>query len=178
MMDELSNKAQLLLGSLTTGDGVQLGGFASTKEALDYDATAPLRWWPQSVAVTETPVQGVHPVDTASGKVGYMLFNAHNAPAEAELVDAINTLKAAGISGDEPRVRAKDGLDAHFFRLRGEAHYVERGLDHLLDVNGRDVQSQLAGDDPAHVEQILDELVLRLRVADDRVEPALELPLG
>ena len=53
MMDEIHNKAQLLLGSLTTGDGVQLGGFASTKEAIDYDASAPLRWWPEAVAVTE-----------------------------------------------------------------------------------------------------------------------------
>ena len=29
--------------------------------------------------------------------MGYLLFNSHNAPAEAKLVTAINTLKAAGI---------------------------------------------------------------------------------
>jgi hypothetical protein len=53
MLDELDNKAQLLLGTLLTSDGATLGGFASTKAAIDYDYTAPLMWWPASTAVTE-----------------------------------------------------------------------------------------------------------------------------
>jgi hypothetical protein len=51
-----------------------------------------------AVAVTETPVQSVHTIDTSTGKVGYMLFNDHIATAEAGLVNAITTLKTAGIS--------------------------------------------------------------------------------
>jgi hypothetical protein len=54
MMDEMDAKGRFLLASLSTGDGVQLGGFASTKDAIAYDYAAPLRWWPSQVAVTET----------------------------------------------------------------------------------------------------------------------------
>jgi hypothetical protein len=54
MLDEMHNKATLLLTKLLTSDGMTLGGFASTKEAIAYDYTSPLRWWPASVSVTET----------------------------------------------------------------------------------------------------------------------------
>jgi hypothetical protein len=50
-----------------------------------------------SAVVTRDPVPIASAINTAAGKVGYLLFNSHNAPAEAKLVTAINTLKAAGI---------------------------------------------------------------------------------
>jgi hypothetical protein len=43
-------------------------------------------------------VQNVHSITTATGKVGYMLFNDHLATAEGALVNAVNQLKADGIS--------------------------------------------------------------------------------
>jgi hypothetical protein len=54
MLEELDNKTTLLLKGLTTVDGATLGGVASFQAALDYDYTGPIRWWPASVAVTET----------------------------------------------------------------------------------------------------------------------------
>jgi hypothetical protein len=80
MIDEIDNKAALLTRTLLTGDGVTASGFATTKEALAYDYTSPLRWWPAQTAVTETghqPPQGsswryfpqplrLQPVDGAS----------------------------------------------------------------------------------------------------------------
>ena len=39
--------------TLLTGDGATLGGFATTKQALDYDYTSPLRWWPAQTLVIE-----------------------------------------------------------------------------------------------------------------------------
>ena len=47
--------------------------------------------------ITETPVQNVKTLATATGTVGYLLFNDHIATAESELVTAINTLKAANV---------------------------------------------------------------------------------
>src|SRR5581483_1475600 len=52
----------------------------------------------QSANVTSTPVQNVHAISTASDAVGYMLFNDHIATAEAALIDAVSTLKAANVS--------------------------------------------------------------------------------
>src|SRR5262249_28068618 len=54
MLEEMDNKSALTLSRLLTTDGVKLGGFASTKEAMAYDYTSPLRFWPQAIAVTET----------------------------------------------------------------------------------------------------------------------------
>jgi hypothetical protein len=54
MLEEMHNKSALTLGQLLTSDGAQLGGFASTKEAINYDYTSPLKWWPAEIAVTET----------------------------------------------------------------------------------------------------------------------------
>ncbi|WP_028773987.1 S41 family peptidase [Shewanella waksmanii] len=47
--------------------------------------------------VVSTPVQQTQVIDTATGKVGYVLFNSHIAPAERGLYDAISTLSQAGI---------------------------------------------------------------------------------
>ena len=45
-----------------------------------------------------TPVQNVMTIPTATGDVGYLLFNDHIATAEEGLVDAINQLDAANVS--------------------------------------------------------------------------------
>jgi hypothetical protein len=47
-----------------------------------------------SAAVTSMPVKNVHLIPSTT--VGYMLFNAHIATAEQQLIDGINTLKNAG----------------------------------------------------------------------------------
>jgi hypothetical protein len=50
-----------------------------------------------SAQLTTAPVQNVKVIPTASGAVGYMLFNDHNAVAEPALVSAITTLRNAGV---------------------------------------------------------------------------------
>jgi hypothetical protein len=66
MLEEMHNKSVLTLQRLLTTDGVQLGGFASTKEAIAYDYAAPVRWWPSAIAVTET---GAPPAPGTSWKL-------------------------------------------------------------------------------------------------------------
>jgi C-terminal processing protease CtpA/Prc len=50
-----------------------------------------------SAAITSDPVQNVGVVATATGSVGYMLFNDHIATSEQELIDAVNQLRGASI---------------------------------------------------------------------------------
>jgi carboxyl-terminal processing protease len=52
----------------------------------------------QSATVTSKPVQNVQAIATASGPVGYMLFNDHLATAESAFINGINTLKAANVT--------------------------------------------------------------------------------
>jgi hypothetical protein len=52
---EADNRAEDWLTHLTTTDGTTLSGFSTREAALAYDYTAPLRWFPGRIAVTETP---------------------------------------------------------------------------------------------------------------------------
>src|SRR4051812_13039983 len=54
MLQEMNNKSAIMLTLLLTSDGTKLGGFASTKAAIPYGLSSPLRWCPSSVAVPET----------------------------------------------------------------------------------------------------------------------------
>lgn len=51
-----------------------------------------------SANVISTPVQNVRAIDTASGKVGYLLFNDHIATAEDQLIAAVNQLKQQNVT--------------------------------------------------------------------------------
>jgi hypothetical protein len=61
----LDNQAAQWLGSLTTADGAALGGFPSLADALAYGPASPLRWFPASIAVTETADASGFPLPTA-----------------------------------------------------------------------------------------------------------------
>ncbi|MDM0107218.1 S41 family peptidase [Variovorax sp. J22R24] len=50
-----------------------------------------------STRITRTPVQNVKTIATATGPVGYLLFNDHVATAESQLIAAVNQLKGAGV---------------------------------------------------------------------------------
>ena len=52
----------------------------------------------QAAAVTSDPAPTGTIITTISGDVGYLLFNAHIAPAESELISAVNGLNAIHIS--------------------------------------------------------------------------------
>lgn len=51
-----------------------------------------------STNVTKAPVQNVTALQTASGAVGYLLFNDHIATSEPALINAINTLNGLNIT--------------------------------------------------------------------------------
>ncbi|MBC7470363.1 MAG: peptidase S41 [Ramlibacter sp.] len=51
----------------------------------------------KSAQITKTPVQHARTLDTATGKVGYLLFNDHIATAEAQLVTAMAKFQADGV---------------------------------------------------------------------------------
>jgi carboxyl-terminal processing protease len=52
----------------------------------------------QAANVTENPVPTVTTIPTATGPVGYLLFNDQLAEAETGLITAVNTLKTAGVT--------------------------------------------------------------------------------
>ena len=53
MLAALDNGAEYLVSSLTTSDGVTLAGFPTKLQALQYDYTSPLTWFPTAINVTE-----------------------------------------------------------------------------------------------------------------------------
>ena len=65
-----------------------------------------------------------------------------------------------------------DGDELDLLRLRRRPHRLDGGVDHPRHLDPADVQLHLAGDDPRHVEHVLDEAGLGLHVALDDLQPA------
>ena len=53
-IEEMDNRAEDWLSNLTTADGTTLTGFASIEDALAYNDSSPLRWFPSQIAVSES----------------------------------------------------------------------------------------------------------------------------
>ena len=70
---------------------------------------------------------------------------------------------AAGgrVAGDGPAAGSRIGLERGCPWRRPRAHRLDRGVDERVGIERLHVEAQLAGHDPAHVEQVLDELGLR-----------------
>ena len=57
MVANMDNLSELLVSSLTTADGVALSGFPTKANAIAYDYTMPLRWFPTAVTVNVDATQ-------------------------------------------------------------------------------------------------------------------------
>jgi len=77
-----------------------------------------------SANITSTPVQNVGVVAGTNGQVGYILFNDHIATAEKGFVDAVNTLKTAGVTDLVLDIRYNGG---GYLDLASEIAYMIAG---------------------------------------------------
>lgn len=80
--------------------------------------------------ITRTPVPTVKTFDTASGRVGYLLFHDHIAIAEGALFDAVRTLRDAGIDDLVLDLRYNGG---GFLDIAAELAYMIAGADRTAD---------------------------------------------
>src|SRR5258706_14565615 len=97
-VDAINDNTRAGVAAINAGLFPAASGETDTFPVRDAGAPEPRTVTMQSANVTETPVQNVATIATASGGVGYMLFNDHIATAESGLIDAVNTLRAANIS--------------------------------------------------------------------------------
>jgi carboxyl-terminal processing protease len=97
-VDLVNANDQASIDTLNAGLTPKSLGESHTFSITDLGAAAPRTVTLVSANVTETPVQNVQTLPSATGGlVGYMLFNDHIATAESELVAAFNQLKGAGV---------------------------------------------------------------------------------
>jgi hypothetical protein len=97
-VDVVNASGSANVATLNAGLFPSSAGASHTFSILDAGATTPRTITMVSANVVETPVQNVETISTASGTVGYMLFNDHIATAEQELVAAFSQLAAAHVS--------------------------------------------------------------------------------
>ncbi len=97
-VDVVNATGSASVATLNAGLFPTAAGVSHTFSVLDAGATTPRTITMVSANVTSTPVQGVETLATATGPVGYMLFNDHIATAEQELIAAFGQLKAAQVS--------------------------------------------------------------------------------
>jgi carboxyl-terminal processing protease len=82
---------------LNAGISPSQPGESHTFTVQDLGSSSTRTFTMTAATTTSDPVQGVSTIDTATGRIGYMLFNEHIATAEQELIDAIDTFEAAAI---------------------------------------------------------------------------------
>ena len=87
------NDIDTLNGGLFPGDNE-----THTFLIQDADGSDPRSITMTSTQITSFPVQNVSTIETSTGLVGYMTFNDHIVPAEAQLVDAVAQLGASNIT--------------------------------------------------------------------------------
>ena len=97
MMGTMDNEAEWLVDSALTSDGQTLGGFPTKLDALHYDYTSPLMWFPASIAVTEDETVVPYPaiasmaitdpssrsIDLAALLLGHAMFFGTSDPRNA-----------------------------------------------------------------------------------------------
>ena len=109
---------------LNAGLGPSAVGQTHTFGILDLGAASSRTVSLTSANITSTPVQNVGTIATASGTVGYMLFNDHLATSEGELVTAFKTLQMAGVSDLVLDIRYNGG---GYLAIASEVAYMIAG---------------------------------------------------
>ena len=112
-----------------------------TFEILDPGASVPRTVSLLSANITSAPVQNVKTLSTATGTVGYMLFNDQIATAESQLIAAVDQLKSAGVSDLVLDIRYNGGgyLDIASelaYMIAGSAQTAGRTFDRI-QFNGK-----------------------------------------
>ena len=117
-------------------------GESHTFEVQDVGAAASRMITIVSATITDSMVQNTRVIDTGTELVGYMTFNYHRAPAEAELVDAINTRKeGAGVVDLVLDIRYNSGgflaiASQLAYMIAGSANTAGKAFD-LLQFNDK-----------------------------------------
>ena len=112
------------VNTLNAGLFPSAAGASHTFTVLDLGASSPRTITMVSANVTSTPVQNVGTIRSASGTVGYMLFNDHIATAEKLLVDAFTQLAAANVDDLVLDVRYNGG---GYLDIASEVAYMIAG---------------------------------------------------
>lgn len=123
-VDAVNASDSASVATLNQGLFPSAAGARHTFSVLDAGASAPRTITMVSANVTSTPVQHAGTIRTASGTVGYLLFNDHIATAEQQLVDAFRQLAEAGVNDLVLDIRYNGG---GYLALAAEVAYMIAG---------------------------------------------------
>lgn len=124
-VDAVNDGTQSGVDTINAGLFPATAGESHVFEILDLGASASRSVTMVSSNVTSQPVQDVSTIATATGPVGYILFNAHIATAEGPLVNAFTQLQAAGVHDVMLDLRYNGG---GYLDLASEVAYMIAGL--------------------------------------------------
>jgi hypothetical protein len=136
-VDAVNDGSQNGVATLNAGLFPAASGETHSFTVRDLGASTPRTFTLQSTNVTLTPVQNVATIATASGLVGYMLFNDHIATAESALINAVNTLRAANITDLVLDIRYNGGgyldiADELAFMIAGSGPTAGRTFEQIV----------------------------------------------
>lgn len=122
--DLVNGGDQLSVNKLNAGLFPKAAGESHTFTVRDPGAATTRTVTLTAANVTSTPVQNVQTIPTATGAVGYLLFNDHIATSEQQLVTAFTTLRAAAVTDLVLDVRYNGG---GYLAIASEVAYMIAG---------------------------------------------------
>lgn len=123
-VDLVNGNTRQDVDTLNAGLFPSRAGESHTFGVVDPGTTTPRTVTLAAQNITTVPVQNVRTLQTATGVVGYLAFHDHIAPAEQQLVAAINQLSGAGISDLVLDLRYNGG---GFLDIASEVGYMIAG---------------------------------------------------
>jgi hypothetical protein len=123
-VDVVNSDGQASVATINAGLAPATIGETHTFAVQDPGSTMTRSVTLQSINVTENPVPDVATISTSTGSVGYLLFNDQLATAEAALVGAVNTLKAANVTDLIIDIRYNGG---GYLEIASELAYMVAG---------------------------------------------------
>ncbi|HEY3461132.1 MAG TPA: hypothetical protein VGL52_09935, partial [Casimicrobiaceae bacterium] len=84
-------------------------------------------------------------------------------------------LQSGGVARNNAASRIENALEPNALRIRRRLDRFDRIADHVDQGHALHIEAYLAGEDAAQLQEVVDELDLRARVALDHVEALLHL---
>jgi len=70
-------------------------------------------------------------------------------------------LQAIRVAGDQPEIRVDDAGNLNLLCLHRRSYRIQRGVNHIREVGGTEIELELAGDHSRNVEDVFNHLLLR-----------------
>jgi C-terminal processing protease CtpA/Prc len=171
-VDAINDNTTAGINTLNLGLFPSVNGQSNSFTIIDAGATASRKVTLTTASISTSPVLVTTTITTATGDVGYIVFNDHIATAEFDLSVAVQSLSSAGISDLVIDLRYNGG---GFLALASQLAYMIAGT---APTSGKAFESLIFNDKHTTFNPITNELLQPLLFLSETIGLSSMLPAG